>query len=188
MPEESDLAARDWSTFLRIPEPGTSDLAPALDPGWCAASGVNPGAEVVLRLLRDEVSPLLYELLLNRGLSRYHFLVHDRLSGVPTTEKDHSAYIHLRLWFRDPIVLELSAFPKFEMTRSVTGETSAIAGIDLALLTSKSVAIAVEIIELQSQWVIRLISEHTWKDDAEMVRQVRQFLHYFGNMLQMRVG
>jgi len=175
-----------WVTFLRIPEPNTNDIVPALDPGWCVASGVYPGAEVVLRLLRDEVLPLIKncEKLLLTG---YHFLIHDRLSGVPTTENDKSNYIHLRLNFKQPTELKLSNYPRFEMTRpAATGQTS-VGGIDLIIVKNQDLEKVNRLIELQSEWMLALIDAHEWKDDALMVRQVKQFLHFTANMAQMRV-
>lgn len=197
----------EWATFLRIPPPSTSDKVPALDPAWCAARGVNTGAEVVLRLLRDEVVPLVRQLERKHGLKSYHFLVHDRQSGVPTTEDDHGAYIHLRLVFKRAIDLynkvglsgmSSASFPgnvsfvqryPFEMTRPVdsSGQTS-IGGIDLNLIVGGEMSMlqrAGRLIELQSEWVLALIEAHRWTDDADMVRQVLQFGHFMSNMLQM---
>lgn len=175
-------SSREWATFLRIPPPNTSNLVPALDPGWCAARGVNTGAEVVLRLLRDYVVPAIrhYE---QRGLVGYHFLVHDRQSGVPTTEEDHSAYIHLRLSFKKSVTLHERE--GFVMTQPVStkGQTS-IGGLDMAMI-KHGLPSAEILINMQSAWVLALVAAHTWDDDANMVRQVLQFGHFFANMTQM---
>lgn len=203
------MKSREWATFLKIPPPATTDIVPALDPGWCAARGVNADAAVVLRLLRDEVVPLIRHLERKHGLKSYHFLVHDRQSGVPTTEDDHGAYIHLRLKFKRAINLYkkvgLSSWLKsqlpgtvsyiqrypFEMTRPVdsSGQTS-IGGIDLSIIKGGEISMlerAGRLIELQSEWVLALIEAHAWRDDADMVRQVLQFGHFFANMLRMQL-
>lgn len=177
--------SRDWATFLPIQEPNTNDKVSALDPGWCLASGVYPGADVVLRLLRDEVLPLVRHLERRHGLIAYHFLVHGRLSGVPTVETDNGSYIHLRLTFKKPKEsLDLVHSPRFVMTRSVTNG-GVPGGIDGSLV---SVAACAKLINAQSAWVLALIEAHRWKDDALMVRQVQQFLHFFSNMLQIKVN
>jgi len=196
-------ASRDWVTFLRVPEPSTTDLVPALEPVWCQARGINPAAPNVIRLLRDKVLPLVRGLEKKSGLVGYHFLVHDRLSGVPTTEDDHGAYIHLRLVFKKGYEFDKyiagwtlghrapgQATPQsmaFVMTRpAATGQTE-IGGVDLGLIPGGLVK-ANHLINLQSAWVLAFIEAHAWRDDADMVKQTRQYLHYFANMLQINVG
>lgn len=180
------MKSRQWSTFLRIPEPNTSDFVPVLDPGWCAARGVNPAAEVVLRLLRDEVLPLIRALEKRHGLESYHFMIHDRTSGVPTDEKDRSAFIHLRLFFKKlkkDFYLEFST--KFEMTRPTSGaQQESVGGIDSELIDAHSFS---RLLHMQSAWVLALVEAHDWSksDVGSMVRQCLQFGHYFSNMLQM---
>lgn len=185
------MKSREWATFLRIPPPSTSDKVPALDPAWCAARGVNPGAEVVLRLLRDEVVPLVRGL---DGLESYHFLIHDRDSGVPTTADDHNGYIHLRLTFKKPVVLVLKDFvmtrPAFVMTRPVdsSGQTS-VGGIDLSIVKDGSLEAIDKLLCMQSAFVLALVEAHDWQtDDAAMVRQVRQVCHWMSNMIQMKIA
>lgn len=176
-------ASREWSTFFRIPLPNTTDQALALDPGWCDAKGVYSGSAVVLRLLKGKVAPLLHNLR-NSGLKSFHFLIHDRQSGVPTTEDDKAAFIHLRLFFKRAVHLDLTVLG-FEMT-APSGKMTEIGGLDLSMV-SGGVRRAVDLINMQSAWVINVLTNHNWKDDGEMVRQMRQFLHYFANMTQMKL-
>ncbi|MES2179828.1 MAG: hypothetical protein V4550_18350 [Gemmatimonadota bacterium] len=178
-------ASREWVTFLRVPEPSTTDKVPALEPAWCQARGINPAAPVVIRLLRNEVLPLVRYLERKRGLVGYHFLVHDRQSGVPTTEDDRGAYIHLRLVFKKAINLKVAS--NFGMTRPATTGQTEIGGVDLSLIPG-GLKTANQLLNAQSAWVLAFIEAHAWKDDADMVRQTRQYLHFFANMLQINVG
>ena len=200
-------AGIDWVTFVKISEANVLDKPLALDANWCAARGVNPSDEIVLQLLRDVVSPFISYLKRRRGLERWHFLVHDRASGVPTTEDDKGAYLHLRLVFKHSINLnekenllseptrplpgQVSFFPpvwhRFEMTRKVEGRTTEIGGIDLDLIKNRDVTWAWKFIDRQSEMVLEFINAHDWnkQDTGAMVRQTLQFWHYFSNMLQM---
>lgn len=140
----------------------------------------------MLRLLRDEVVPLIRSLK-RLGLASYHFLIHDRHSGVPVATD--GSYIHLRLSFKKPQVLDVGG--KFEMTRPVDTTTQAtVSGIDGTLLVGKDPQARMKtftrLLELQSEWALALIEAHNWKDDADMVRQVLQFGHFLSNMLQMQ--
>lgn len=178
---------KSWATFIRIPSPSTSDSVMTLDPTWCAARGIHPGAEVVLRLLRDHVLHMVRYLEEKRGLVSYHFLVHDRDSGVPT--KEPGAYIHLRLEFKRPVVLHIgnTRTSHFEMTMPLPDahKQASVGGIDMTMIVG-GVPAANRLIDLQSQWVLALVeAHHRWSDDGAMVRQVQQFLHFYSNMLQM---
>ena len=179
------MRSKDWSTFLPIPEDKTSDQANALDPGWLEARGVYGGSPTVLRLLRDEVLPLIRYLERERGLSSFHFLVHDRMSGVPTDEKDKGSYVHLRLLFKKSIGLHLEKFPHFVMTHAIMDPRPTAGGVDGGLL--KNAEMAWRLIDMQSAWVLAFIEAHQWKDDGDIVRQMRQYLHYFANMTQMKL-
>ncbi len=171
-----------WETFLKI-EPNP-DLAPEMDATWCLSRGIDPDAPVVIKLLRDEVLPLVTRLEKN-GLSWYSFLTHNRDSGVPTTADDKNAYIHLRLDFaysaKSPVSLELG--PLWTMTREVE-QPKEIAGISCdALLIDQ----AWDLIGEQSQWLLFLIQSHQSDSIPQLVIHIRQYLHFFANMCQIRV-
>lgn len=181
--------ARQWSMCLRIPDPSTSDQAPALDQGWLDAMGVHFHAPLVLRLLRDHVSGLIGAL--RDELEGWHFLVHDRESGVPTTADDKAAYLQLRLYFKHPIRALTNPEP-FVFVRPVAVEgESAPAGIDLGIVKGLTKRDKLRRIDktlcAQSELVLAMVDAHDWKDDADMVRQVRQVFHWVSNMLQMRI-
>lgn len=176
--------SRKWETFLPISQFYTSDAAPAFDSAWCTAAGVNPSSEIVLRLLRDKVLPFVRDLQDNHHLLSYNFLVHDRNSGVPTDEKDHGAYIHLRLSFYQPRTLKNK--DGFVMTRPIPAHhDKTIAGVNLDLFKNRNINEVWLLINKQSEWVLTFIEAHTWKYDVAMVQQVKQFGHFFCNMLQM---
>lgn len=179
-------ASRQWTTCLKIPSDSTSDTAPALDPGWCQAKGINPCAPRVARLLKDKVVTLIRALRSIRGFEAFHFLVHDRESGVPTTPDDHAAYIHLRLFFMKPTSLPVERLEAegFVFTQPIEVEQKTMAGVDLGRI-SGGLDTATQLLNAQSAWVLDFIAAHEWTDDAEIVRQTRQYLHYFANMLQV---
>jgi hypothetical protein len=183
------ISSKNWDTFLIIPTPNTTDEASVADADWLSARGVEPGSPVVLQLLRKQVLPLIRWLEDRHGLDWYFFLVHDRASGVPTTEKDKNPYIHLRLVFKKPMrsLLELlhQRAPRFEMTMPVT-DGDKIAGIDEEILRG-NIHDARRLIGQQSEWVLDLLEAHERDaDPLVLVKQVRQFGHYFSNMLQMK--
>jgi hypothetical protein len=174
----------DWSTCIRIPDPSTSDTVPRLDPQWCAARGINPMSEVVLRMIKDDVSPLIRWLEKKHGLEGFHFLVHDRQSGVPTVEGDNAAYIHLRLFFKKP-KSKLDLNPRCMFTRPNDERREPFAGLDMRIVKSQNISMGWELLNQQSAWVLRLIEAHEWTDGGDIVRQVQQFGHFFANMTQM---
>lgn len=166
--------SRIWDTFLPIPAASTTSEAPPLDSDWLAAIGAGPGAPLILSLLETEVFPVVRRLARTGRLEWYMFLLHDRNSGVPTTPEDKGAYVHLRLVFRRSQARP--ALPKaFQMTY----------GREELPDTTGRVA---RLIGYQSEWVERLVSSLPHTDDAARVREVRQFLHYFANMTQIKVA
>ena len=54
-----------------------------------------------LHLLRSKVAPLVGHLLNTGIIDWYSFLVHNRASGVPTSEHDFDYYVHLRMGLTD---------------------------------------------------------------------------------------
>jgi hypothetical protein len=185
MKRSSSRVFRFWETFHRIPQPSASDVAPVVDAEWLASRGVYPGAPAVINLIRGAVLPLVRELERKRGLARCVFLVHDKDSGVPTTPDDQGQYLHLRLVFKRPTRFAPSG--GWCMTRPMI-EGVEIGGINREILRGGDVSAAWDLIGRQSAWVLDLIEAHEpGADPAAMVKQARQFLHYFANMLQTKV-
>jgi hypothetical protein len=194
-PLASDVG-RTWETFLRIVDPSKQDLAPIADAAWCTAKGIEPEAPELLLQLRDEVLPLVRRL--EKGtpaLTWFSFLVHNRESGVPTTPEDHGAYIHLRMMFKR------GEAPDFDLTRVIPPAwamthkcelSSEIAGFDLkalSLIGNEGVDRVWYLIGAQSKMFLSLIENHRPDTDGlTLTKHVRQFLHFFANMAQMRVA
>lgn len=170
-----------WETFLRVEPLMLRDEAPPLDDQWMIQRGVDPSSPAVLRHLRDDVEPLVSGL----ALVDFHFLVH-AYPLVPTTPDDAASYIHLRLEFVPEVntakfVAELPS--KWLMTRS--WDKGDIAGVDSKLLNVyRRWAILTE----QSEWLLSLVRLHRGEDLGTLVKHVRQYLHFFANMAQMRVA
>jgi hypothetical protein len=185
-------ASRIWDAFLRIPDANTSDLAPVADEGWLASKGAYASAPIVLKLLQLEVVPLIRRLedeQLIDLVDNSFFLVHAYGSGVPTTSDDRGAYIHLRLYFHEAHKNISHLFSnKWAMLTPVLDESDEIAGIDRKLLKNRSVGTIRELLRLQSRWVLELLE--AYRDDVDpvlLLGQVRQNLHFFANMCQIKI-
>lgn len=168
---------RTWETFVKVVSPLQVDRPPEIDAGWLMSKGIQPIAADVLRHVRKDVLPMLRE----NQCPWFCFLIHDRGSGVPTTEDDKAIYLHVRLGMlgNDPPILPAA----FIMTREVDLSQKGIAGIDPAVFADEA---AWEIIGAQFAWLAKII-EAIDGDDLAVLRHCRQFLHYFANALQMPV-
>lgn len=181
-----------WETFLPVADPSKLDLAPAADAAWLMSKGCEPEAPALLVQLRDQVLPLVRKLESPYSyLEWFSFLVHDHASGVPTTADDKRCYIHLRLKLRKfkrreviPSMPRLLSDP-WQMTRKVDLSRE-IAGVDSKVL---DVDEAWSQLGKQSAWLLSFIEAQDPKADGlQLVRHVRQFLHYWANMAQIRVA
>lgn len=166
------MKSKVWDTFLLVPDQLRSDKAPALDAEWLLARGVGPEATLVLALLRDEVTPLVHNL--QQHLAWYMFLIHDYSSGVPNKSDDKHSYVHLRLVFKKPCVPVLP--DKWQMTyaRPEAADTNGVYP---------------RLIGYQSECMLRII-EHLQDvtEELALIKQMRQILHYFSNMAQMKIA
>lgn len=139
-------------------------------------------------IVRFQILPLVNKLRDESIIDWYAFLVHDRLSGVPTTQDDDGLYYRVRLGLAagvDPERL-LHMLPECcVMTRKMAVNTE-IQGIDRSALRGEAIEEAWRIIGAQSEWFIDLLATHKADRDVDY-RQVAQFLHYFANMAQLRV-
>lgn len=162
-----------FDTFLRIPDPGTLDH-PTLDADWLMAHGISGGAQLVLSSLRDNVLPLVRRLQRSERLAWYMLLIHDYGSGVPTTSDDKSAYAHLRLVFKDRV--RVPALPAgWQMTKSMKPAHDVDGPVP-------------RLIGYQSECFLRIVESITTNEESSALKQMRQSLHYFANMAQMRVS
>ena len=177
------MTTTTWESFLRVSSASTTDVAPVADEAWLASRGVQAEAPRVLHHLFEDVLPLVRDL--GTKCSWFSFLVHDRGGGVPTSEDDRSVYIHLRLTVTltegDDLVLPSPWLwtRRAELSRE-------IAGVDCTAFKGGADA-AWEIIGWQSEWLLDFIEVHVG-DDMSLIKHMRQFLHFFANMAQMRVA
>lgn len=182
--------SRDWDTFLRVPGPSTTNLA-SMDAGWLSQHGAHWTSPIVIGLLRDEVLPLVRSLeRSNSNLMSYFFLVHDYQSGVPVSAMDKASYIHLRLKFEEPtLYVQKSETSAWEMTRPIIDDGESPSGVEDTLFRAGYDRPAQIVLWQQSKWVLDVLEMHKQTaDTGQMVLQMRQFLHYFSNMTQMRVA
>jgi len=115
----------------------------------------------------------------------YHFLIHNRKSGVPTTEDDENLYFHIR------VALEKDVEPKdFReslpdyciMARPIERRLESIAGIDKSLIKNEEIEEVWRIIGEQSEWIINMVNIH--KENVEIpIPQITQFMHFYLNMI-----
>jgi hypothetical protein len=178
-----------WETFLPIATWHTADLAPAADTAWLLSKGCEAASPALLVQLRDEVLPTVRRLA--PYIEWFSFLVHDRASGVPTTEDDKRCYIHLRLKLRTfrrrEVIPAISRFlsDPWQFTRKVDLSRE-IAGVDPKVL---DVDRAWAELGKQSEWLLNFIEACDENADGlQLVRLVRQFLHFAANQTQMRVA
>lgn len=171
-----------WESFWPLPDPLHADRAPELDATWLAARGIDPGAPLVLRCLRDEVLPLVRRMERAGTLAWYSFLVHGHASGVPTAPDDRRAFIHLRLVTRRGAAPQMPAGWLYTRQQPLSPQ---IAGVQTSALSTRSADAAWRLIGAQSEWVLALIEQHEGADVLDLLRNTRQFLHFFVNMTQM---
>lgn len=176
-----------WETFLRVSttEAMTSDEVSDADDAYLISKGVESIAPYMMRLIRDEVLPLIRSLQKNNDLEWFSFLLHSRESGVPTTEDDKGVYIHLRLSFNRPQV-KLKLPRDWVMTRSIK-LSEEIGGVDGKALVGGTKTMWLLI---GAQAALMLDFVEAYKPHTEvltLIKQTRQFLHYSANMFQMKV-
>ena len=170
-----------WESFLPLRAAVRSDLAPPADPAWLMARGIEADAPVVFRAVRDHLLPIVRQLERERAIQWYAFPVHDLSSGVPTTAEDKDAYLHFQFRARSP---------KWEWKPPVPWMMTRRAGIPDAMAGVEKIGIerALRIWGEQSAWYLALVEAHVGVDEVEAMMEVRQFLHFFANMAQMRIA
>ena len=111
-----------------------------------------------LNLLRLVVAPLIRELMRDRLIDWYSFLVHGRQSGVPTTEEDDGVYIHLGMALAPGIDVAslLDRLPaSCVMTRPMPMPNRAsLDTIDIQSLTGAKVEWGWRVLGESSEWVL----------------------------------
>ena len=169
---------RMWETFIKIPT----------DNGQIRFG-------VLFDVIRFKISPMIQRLRDDRIINWYCFLIHDRNSGVPTSQNDTNPYFHIRIALEENDKLD---FPKSlqdycVMTRkidrkwveriSITPETT----FDTSLLKHGGIEEIWRIIGEQSEWLVNTLN--AYKEDVNVpLLHIIEFLHYYSNMTQMRSG
>jgi len=160
--EKPDLN-RTWETFIKIGLPNETSLGR------------------IINMIRFKVSPTIEDLKQQKIIKWYHFLIHDRRSGVPTTEDDDNCYFHIRLTLRKDVDPKDILPNHCVMTDKVHPN---LRDIDRTLLKNEEIEEAWRIIGEQSEWLLNMLNIH--KEDVEINKyhkQIAQFLHYYFNML-----
>lgn len=143
-----------------------------------------------VNILRFKISPMVSWLKDNGVINWYCFLIHDRGSGVPTTEDDDNPYFHIRFALEKDVESDefLLSLPNYcIMTRKMErNQVESISGIDKSLLKNEEIEEAWRIIGEQSEWLLEMLNIH--KEDADIpLQHVAQFLHFFANITQLQV-
>jgi hypothetical protein len=140
-----------------------------------------------INLIRFQIRPLI-KLLRDDGIIDWFcFLIHNRESGVPTSEQDKDAYFHIRFDLKkrvDPI----GFLPNYcVMTRKVEQTNiQSIAGINKSLLKDNRIEKAWRTIGEQSEWVLNMLA--IYHEGIEVASdQIAQFLHFFFNMVHLGI-
>ena len=123
--------------------------------------------------------PLITRLKKDGIINWYHFLIHDRSSGVPTAGDDDNQYFHIRFTLKKDVDPK-DILPKHcVMTDSVHPN---LKDIDRVFLKDEDIEEAWRIIGEGSEWIMRMLG--IFKEDVEVPsNQVEQFLHYYSNAL-----
>jgi hypothetical protein len=172
--------SRVWNAFLPIGSAATVDEVEPVTADWLAARGCTEGALRVLRAIRQDVVPLVRSLQSGQRrrqmLSSFSFLVHDRTSGVPCPAEDPHSYIHLRLNYANVIT-------ETKLRGQLPSKWCYLTPVD-PTDTERRVH---RMLDAQCEWFARFVDYDPRLSDIELLQAIRQHLHYFANMAQMRV-
>ncbi len=141
-------------------------------------------------LLRAKVIPIVNDLRDRDVINWYCFLVHNRQSGVPTTDTDQGFYVHLRLGLTENAAERqlISELPSYcMMTRRMPVPTSgSLDNIQIDALRNGEVEYGWRILGEGSEWILKMLGDH---DERARIppQNAGQFLHYIGNALFTRM-
>ena len=170
-------SSRVWNAYLPIgsAKVSTVDKVEEVTGEWLAARGCTESALAVLRAIRYEVLPLVARW--PAGLTSYSILVHDRMSGVPCSPEDSRAFIHLRLTFKGK--------ERVSRLQKIFRDTSWC--FFTPVFPTEAEDKVHLMLDAQSAWYVGLMDANRKLGDLELLQLIRQHLHYFANMAQMRV-
>ena len=144
-------------------------------------------------IIREKVYPVISRLKDENIIYWYCFLIHDRHSGVPTSEDDENPYFHIRFALRRDINPKNFLPDYCVLTRKIEREWVAQISIgknevmDTSLFETEEIEEAWRTIGEQSEWLFNMLNIFK-KNVTIPLRYVGQFLHYYANMTQLRVG
>jgi hypothetical protein len=166
--EKPDLSQM-WETFVRI--------------------GIPPiPLHQIVDAIRTKIHPMV-SFSHNNIMAWYCFLIHDKTSGVPTTEDDKNAYFHIRFTVKKNTSIKgekdinkyLPEYCEKSMTRRCS-DVASIQGIEKSILKDGDIAESWKLMGEQSEWVLTMLKGH--EENAQIpVNQLVQFMHFFMNML-----
>jgi len=115
-------------------------------------------------LIRTKVYPTISDLEQKGLIDWYCFLVHNKKSGVPTTEDDDNLYFHIRFSLKKEINSK-DFLPNYcVMTRHIEHGLESITGINKSIIRNEEIEEAWRIIGEQSEWFLEMLSIH--KEDV----------------------
>ncbi len=149
-----------------------------------------PALQLWLRyveLLRSRILPLVKERMEADVINWYSFLVHNRDSGVPTSDDD--LYVHLRMCLIKPLnetqfVEQLPEFCLFTRKMFPPNPPS-LDTVDIQSLRNGQVELGWKLLGESSEWVLSMLEAH---DPARPIplQNVGELLHYLGNQLLVK--
>jgi hypothetical protein len=167
-----------WETFIRIPTEN---------------SRIN--SDSIFDTIRFRIYPVIQRLKNDSILDWHCFLIHDRNSGVPTTQDDSNAYFHIRVslkkndGFDFPKVLPEYCVMTRKVERSWVQNISIDergTGFDTSLLKREEIEELWRIIGEQSEWLMNMLD--IYKEEVQIpLNYIAQFFHYYFNMTQLSV-
>jgi hypothetical protein len=148
--------------------------------------------QIIFQTIKTKVYATIEQLKKTGEVEWYSFLIHGRLSGVPTTIDDNNAYFHIRFSLSKEADEKevLKSLPDFcVMTKKVNPASVESISVTSTMMYNPSLRKHEGIEEV---W--RIIGEQTelllkvfdsYKDDAVIpLDEINSFLHYFHNMVQ----
>jgi hypothetical protein len=169
------IESRVWNAFLPISS--VSDKVEEVSADWLAQRGCTESALRVLRAIRHEVLPTVRSGRL-WALSSFSMLVHDHTSGVPCPPEDARAFIHLRLSFSTEVDEK-----HLRHQQNRLDKWCYLTPIKPTPAEKK----VHRLLDAQSEWYVSLVEANLKLSDLELLQLIRQHLHYFANMSQMRI-
>lgn len=148
----------------------------------------------IFQTIKAKLYPTVMKLIDEDKINWYSFLIHDKGSGVPTTDDDVNGYLHIRFSLSNENVKDafIEGLPDFcVMTRKVN--LTSVQSISFeggkynpSLRKHDSIEEVWRIIGEQSELIITILD--SYKDDVIIPPQeIGSHLHYFLNMVQMSV-